>query len=63
MIFIVQSMAPAPSSVHVWGSDAHALANEVPFDAGKKKSPSHKSAKGFERRVFARANTFRDPIP
>ena len=43
--------------------DAHALANEAPFDAGKKKSPSHKSAKGFERRVFARANTFRDPIP
>lgn len=63
MIFIVQSMAQDPNFVHVWGTHAHALANEAPFDAGKKKSPSHKSAKGFERRVFARANTFRDPIP
>lgn len=45
------------------GPDAHALANEAPSMPGKKKSPSHKSAKGFERRVFARANTFRDPIP
>lgn len=63
MIFIVQSMAPGPNFVHVWGTHAHALANEASFDAGKKKSPSHKGAKGFERRVFARANTFRDPIP
>ena len=63
MIFIVQSMAPGPNFVHVWGTHVHVFANEAPFDAGKKKSPSHKSAKGLERRVFARANTFRYPIP
>lgn len=63
VIFIVQSMTPGPNFVHVWGTHAHALANEASFDAGKKKSPSHKGAKGFERRVFARANTFRYPIP
>ena len=38
MIFIVQSMAPGPNFVHVWGTHAHALANEAPFDAGKKKA-------------------------
>ena len=63
MIFMVQNKAPGPNFVHVWGTHAHELANEAPFDAGKKKSPSHKSAKGFERRVFAQANTFRYPIP
>ena len=38
MIFIVQSMAPGPNFVHIWGTHAHALANEAPFDAGKKKA-------------------------
>ncbi len=46
MIFIVQSMAPGPNFVHVWGTHAHALANEAPFDAGKKK-PFAQKCKGL----------------
>ena len=37
-IFIVQSNTPAPSFVHVWGSDAHALANEAPSMRAKRKA-------------------------
>ena len=46
MIFMVLSMAPGPNFVHVWGTHAHALANEAPFDAGKKK-PFAQKCKGL----------------
>jgi len=45
VIFIVQSMAPVPSFVHVWGADAHALANEAPSMRAKKK-PFAQKCKG-----------------
>ena len=46
VIFMVLSMAPGPNFVHVWGTHAHALANEA-LSMRAKKKPFAQKCKGL----------------